>query len=155
MKNCSCRRVGLIKTSRPKKSKKKKIIKACIPRWLYDGVSLPSKMGDVFERHLFVRIAYLQGERQPLLGPSDADGKFGSGGVTNIILILYSSPRQNRISRRHRSPRAKAAFHPVSRQFVQTSGGRKRLPFSTGVITPLQSPWCIRSIKSDYYKKYL
>ena len=30
-------------------------------------------MGDVFWRHLFGRVAYLQGERQPLLGPNDAE----------------------------------------------------------------------------------
>jgi len=33
---------------------------------------------------------------------------------------------------RPRSARAKAAFHPVSRHPAQTSGVRKRLPFSTG-----------------------
>jgi len=36
---------------------------------------------------------------------------------------------------RHRSARAKAAFHSVSRQPAQTVGVRKRLPFSTGMIT--------------------
>ena len=30
-------------------------------------------MGDVFRRHLFARVAYLQGERQPLLGPNDVE----------------------------------------------------------------------------------
>jgi len=44
---------------------------------------------------------------------------------------------------RHRPARAKAAFHPVSRQLAQTSGVRKRLPFSTRVIKPvIESPWC-------------
>ena len=36
-----------------------------------------------------MRIAYLQGERQPLLGPNDAAVTFGSGGVTNIKSVLY------------------------------------------------------------------
>jgi len=35
---------------------------------------------------------------------------------------------------RQRSARAKAASHPVSRQPAQTSGVRKRVPFSTGVV---------------------
>jgi len=35
--------------------------------------SLPSNIGDVFWRHLFVQVAYLQVERQPWLGPSDAE----------------------------------------------------------------------------------
>ena len=30
-------------------------------------------MGDVFWRHFFARVAYLQGERLPLLGPNDAE----------------------------------------------------------------------------------
>jgi len=38
---------------------------------------------------------------------------------------------------RLRSAQARAAFHPVSRQPAQTSGVRKRLPFSTGVVPPL------------------
>jgi len=38
---------------------------------------------------------------------------------------------------RHRSAQVKAASHPVSRQPAQASGVRKRLPFSTGVVTPL------------------
>jgi len=40
---------------------------------------------------------------------------------------------------RLRLTRAKAAYHPVSRQSAQTSGVRKRLPFSTGVVPPLYS----------------
>ena len=32
-----------------------------------------SKMGDVFWRHFFVRVAYQQDERQPLLGPDEAE----------------------------------------------------------------------------------
>jgi len=57
---------------------------------------------------LFVRIAYPQDERQRA-PPSPED----------------------------RSARAKAASHPVGRQPAQTSGVRKRVPFATGVITPL------------------
>jgi len=30
-------------------------------------------MGDVFWRHFFERVAYLQGEMPPLLGPNDAE----------------------------------------------------------------------------------
>jgi len=30
-------------------------------------------MGDVSGRHPFAQVAYLQGERQPLLGPNDAE----------------------------------------------------------------------------------
>jgi len=36
-----------------------------------------------------VRIAYFQGERQPLLGPKVADVKFGCGGVTNIKSVFW------------------------------------------------------------------
>jgi len=56
---------------------------------------------------LFARVAYLQGERQPLLGPNDAE--------------------------RCRTPPdlpEQASFYPVSRQSALTSGVRKRLPFS-------------------------
>jgi len=35
--------------------------------------SLQSKMGDVFWRNLFVRVAYLQGERRRLLGSNEAE----------------------------------------------------------------------------------
>jgi len=38
---------------------------------------------------------------------------------------------------RLRLARAKATFHPVSRQTAQKSGVRKRRPFSTGVNPPL------------------
>jgi len=38
---------------------------------------------------------------------------------------------------RHRSALAKASSYPVSRQPAQTSGVRKRLPFSTGKVSPL------------------
>jgi len=74
--------------------------------------SLPSKMEFVSRRHLPVRVAYLQGERHPVLEPSEAE-------------LLWTYPS--------------AAFHPVSRHPAQTSGIRKRLPFSLCIrpeVTP-------------------
>jgi len=68
------------------------------------------KTGDVFWRHFFVRVAYLQDERQ----------------------LARVSPEEFGLVR----PEQKAAFHPVSGQPAQTSGVRKRLPFSMGLITP-------------------
>jgi len=44
--------------------------------WQGDSItveSLPSKLGDVFWRHSFVRVAYLQVERQPLPVPNEAE----------------------------------------------------------------------------------
>jgi len=42
-------------------------------------------MGDVFWRHLFARVAYLQGERQPLLGPNDVELL-----RTKVTITVYS-----------------------------------------------------------------
>jgi len=47
---------------------------------------------ETFSDSSFLRIAYLQGERQPLLGPNDADAKFGSGGVTNVKSVFWCKP---------------------------------------------------------------
>jgi len=89
--------------------------KVTLYRWSHfmPHASCPERSGDVFWRLLFVRVAYLQDERQlPRVSPED------SGFVR---------------------PEKKAAFHPVSRQPAQTMGVRKHLPFSTGVTSPLKS----------------
>jgi len=84
------------------------------PRWLYNG-GVTSGLTRI-ERETFSDATCLCG-----LLTYKMKGSGKSGGV------------------RHRSARAKAVFHPVSRQTAQTSGRRKRLPFSTRVITPLLS----------------
>ena len=60
------------------------------PRWLYNDGITPVENG-VYWRHLFVRIAYLKGERQPLLGLDEA-GRFW---ILETILLSTISTLQN------------------------------------------------------------
>ena len=77
---------------------------------------LPSKMGDVFVRHLFVQVPLQKLREAARAEPSRT---------------LPDLPEQE-------------ASHPVSRQPAKTGGSRKRLPFSLctrlEVTPPSQSP---------------